>query len=343
MLETDLFAIQTWLPKRDYHKIVIITDHTVKKYYGLTLEQTLKKAGYTCLLIAFPAGEASKNEQTKHKIEQRMFQNKCGKDTLIIALGGGVVGDLAGFIAATYLRGIDYIQIPTTVLAMVDSSIGGKTGINTAYGKNLLGVIYHPLEMIIDFNLLKTLPKKHRINGLIEAIKLFLTNDAVSFQNIITQLPAILSGENHDFILKAARMKKQMTQRDEKELNERLVLNFGHTVGHALEKLSDYSLLHGFAVGYGILVEAKLSHQLGILDADSLHLIKALFAKLNIHDTYLQQFAPKDIIKCMQYDKKTRANQIQIILLQTIGQVFIKNNGYMHPIDHKLIQQVIQR
>jgi len=341
MLETNLFAIQRWLPKRNYHKIVIITDLTVKKYYGLSLEKTLKKAGYTCLLIAFPPGEASKNEQTKHTIEQRMFQKKCGKDTLIIALGGGVVGDLAGFIAATYLRGIDYIQIPTTVLAMVDSSIGGKTGVNTSYGKNLLGVIYHPLEIIIDFNVLKTLPKDHRINGLIEAIKICLTHDAVRLQNLIAQLPAILCGENNDFILTAAQMKQQITQRDEKEQNERLVLNFGHTVGHALEKLSDYTLLHGFAIGYGILVEAKISHQLGILDADSLQMIKALFANLNIHDTFLQQFKPKDIIKNMLYDKKIRSNKIQIILLQSIGQVYTRHNHYMHPIDHKLIQQAI--
>ena len=163
-----------FLKKKSFYKIVIITDHTVKNLYGLYLQKILKQSNYDCFLFSFPAGEKYKTHQTKQKIENTMLRYQCDKNTFIISLGGGVVGDLAGFIAATYLRGVDYIQIPTTLLAMVDSSIGGKTGINTIYGKNLIGAIYQPMGVVIDINFLKSLSEKNRINGLIEAIKIFL-------------------------------------------------------------------------------------------------------------------------------------------------------------------------
>src|SRR5476651_340209 len=161
--------------------MVIITDNTVKKLYGLNLQKCLKKAGHHCLLLSFPAGEKFKNNKTKQTIEDAMLQHRCDRDTLILALGGGVVGDLAGYIAATYMRGVSYIQIPTTLLAMVDSSVGGKTGINTSQGKNLIGSFWQPILVVADLQCLMTLPDVQIINRLIEAIKIFLTNDVNYF------------------------------------------------------------------------------------------------------------------------------------------------------------------
>ena len=162
-------------------EIVIITDHTVKKLYGRLLAHSLKQAGWQVLLLSIPPGEHSKNFEVKQSLENKMLRQGYGRQTVCLALGGGVVGDLAGFIAATYMRGISLIQIPTSLLAMIDSSVGGKTAINTEYGKNLIGAFWQPVSVVADVHCLRTLPKKHLINGLIEAIKMFLTHDRRSF------------------------------------------------------------------------------------------------------------------------------------------------------------------
>jgi len=171
-----------WLPgDLNFSAIVIITDHTVKKLYGGDLANRLIKQGYKVLLLSFPPGEKSKSNVVKQKLEKKMFMNHCDRNTLCLALGGGVVGDLAGFVAATYMRGIAYAQIPTSLLAIVDSSIGGKTGIDTDDGKNLVGAFWQPKAVVIDLSCLKTLSHRHLVNGLVEIIKMFLTSDKQDF------------------------------------------------------------------------------------------------------------------------------------------------------------------
>jgi 3-dehydroquinate synthase len=342
----QLYDVATWLPiVTTYHQVVIITDHTVKKHYGLGLQKHLHKKKLNTILLSFPAGEKNKNYQTKQKIENAMLQQRCGKDTLILALGGGVVGDIAGFVAATYMRGIAYIQIPTTLLAMVDSSVGGKTGINTRHGKNLIGSIYQPISVIADTTLLQSLSKKQRINGLIEAIKMFLTHDAKSFCFAETHLSKIVDGDNElltDIVARAVTIKATVVKKDERELNERNILNFGHTIGHALEKLSNYRLLHGYAIAYGILVESTISHMLGLLSADQLLIIKNLLTRLGIKGSDLKKYDLTQLIQTTKRDKKVRSGSVNYALLQEIGMAHIANNQYVHPVNDNIVRQALK-
>jgi 3-dehydroquinate synthase len=342
IINAPILDLHAWLPETHNQEIVIITDHKVKQLYALLLQNALQNRGYNCLLLSFPAGEKYKNHKTKQMLETTMLQHSCRRDCLILALGGGVVGDVAGFIAATYHRGVAYIQIPTTLLAMVDSSIGGKTGINTPQGKNLIGAIYQPKRVIIDLHMLQSLPKKQLINGLIEAVKIFLTHDATSFQHCIDHLANILKKDPvilNQIITQAIKIKADIVRRDETEQAERALLNFGHTIGHALEKISHYRLLHGYAVAYGILVEATISMQLGLLTKSELLILKNFFKKIGIHGKDLQQYDIHAIINAMQADKKIRAGQVRFALLSAIGHAYYKNNHYLHPVDE---QQVIQ-
>jgi 3-dehydroquinate synthase len=333
-----------WLPKKfaDYD-LVIITDHLVKKYYGKALADALKKADRKVLLLTFPAGESSKNQKVKTQLEEHMLRKKCGRNTLCLALGGGVVTDLAGFIAATYMRGIPVIQIPTSLLAMVDSSIGGKTAINTDYGKNLLGAFWQPQAVIVDVDCLRSLPRQHLINGLIEAAKMFLTHDRRSFRYLQKRLKDCLSGDEkmlRTIIKRAIAIKKKIVAQDEREQHGlRQTLNFGHTIGHALEKLSDYQMLHGYAVAYGILVEAKIAELKGLLASADYAEIAALFAAMDIFPQDLDRTMIKKIRHAIKYDKKNRAGESRYVLLKTIGQVYSRSRAWVHPISDPLLIQ----
>ena len=342
LLGDNLFDVMAWLPQMAVNQIVIITDHIVKKHYGLRLHESLQQSGYASLLLSFPAGERSKNDKTKRRLENAMLEHRCDRATLIIALGGGVVGDMAGFIAATYLRGVSYLQIPTTLLAMVDSSVGGKTGINTPYGKNLVGAIYQPMGVLVDVNCLNTLSKKHRINGLIEAIKVFLTHDAASFRHTVLYLSQMLQGDLallQDLVMRAIKIKAGVVSRDEKERGERSVLNFGHTIGHALEKISHYRVLHGHAVAYGILVEATIAHLLGLLEQQALNDIKICMAQLGFHGKDLRSYDVAQLIDVTKGDKKNQAGQVRYVLLQDIGRVQLTDGAYVHVVTDTLVRQ----
>lgn len=335
-----------WLSKNKMSQIAIITDHQVKKFYGGFLQKSLKKLSIPISLFSFPAGEKYKNHHTWQKIIDRMEKANCDRDTFIISVGGGVVGDLAGFVAATYMRGIAYAQIPTTMLAMVDSSIGGKTGINTAHGKNRIGNIYQPQCIVTDIMWLETLSEKHLINGLIEAIKMFATHDENSFQYISLNLTKILNGDKDrlkEIVTRAANIKKAIVLRDEKERGERLVLNFGHTIGHALETLSEYRLLHGYAVALGMLVEAKISNMLGILNQEQLNLLTHLLGRLGFYGDGLKKFNLSALIKLTKKDKKARFQAVNYILLKKIGHVYQLKDSYAHPVTDKIVRQAFNQ
>ena len=338
---------ERWLPiQSSGGEIVIITDHTVKKLYAQTLARSLKQLGWRVLLLAFPAGEASKNQRTKNRLETQMLRHGCGRHTLCVALGGGVAGDIGGFIAATYMRGIPLIQLPTSLLAMVDSSVGGKTAINTAYGKNLIGAFWQPQAVIADIHCLRTLPKLHLINGLIEAIKMFLTHDRKSFQYLQKHLAGCLSGDEkilQTVIKRAVTIKAAVVAADEREhLGMRMTLNFGHTIGHALEKISGYKILHGYAVAYGILVEAKIAELLGILAPADYMAIATLLAKLAIFPQELSHYSHKKIIQATKYDKKIQSGKVRYVLLKNIGQVYSKPQTFTHPISDELVTCALQ-
>lgn len=340
-IKDNLFANICALIPKNISTLIIITDDNVENFYAATIENNLKKDGYETLLLSFVAGEKSKNIHTKSKLEEQMFEHGCDRDSLILALGGGVVGDMAGFIAATYMRGIRYIQAPTTLLAMLDSSVGGKTGIDTPQGKNLIGAFWHPTVVISDIDCLKTLPQKQIINGLIEAFKMFLTNDADSLNDLDNNLQLILNVDAKlltKLVQNAVTIKKDIVQNDEKERGQRAVLNFGHTIGHALEKLSDYKLLHGYAVALGILVEAKIAESMGLLQAKDYLFIKNFLSKLNIRSSELKDFDVDEVILCTQSDKKKLAGRVRYVLINGLGSVYTMGNQFAHPVSDEMVK-----
>ena len=334
---------EEWLPQ-DSHtkKLVIITDDNINPIYGKKLAHTLNN--YKPLLLSFLPGEKSKNYQTKQLLEEQMMEHHCNRDTLILSLGGGVVGDLAGFIASTYMRGIPYIQIPTTLLAMVDSSVGGKTGINSDQGKNLIGAFWQPSCVVADLHCLMTLSPVHIINGLIEAIKVFMTNDLDHLNYVINHVNDI---QHKDIsILKkiveeAIKIKVDVVSQDERESGQRMVLNFGHTIGHALEKVTDYKMLHGYAVALGILVEAKISQLSGFLSSEEYHIIRSLFLKLNILGSQLKNMNFNDIILATKSDKKTKSGNVRYILLKKLGEVYKDNTVFAHPVSDEMVNNAL--
>ncbi len=334
---------EEWLPHDSHTKrLVIITDDNISHIYGEKLSNTLSK--YKPLVLSFLPGERSKNYQTKQLLEEQMIQHHCNRDTLILSLGGGVVGDLAGFIASTYMRGIPYIQIPTTLLAMVDSSVGGKTGINTNQGKNLIGSFWQPSCVVADLNCLMTLSQVHIINGLIEAIKVFMTNDVDHLNYVIDHINDIQHKNISilkNIVEQAIKIKVDIVSQDERENSQRMILNFGHTIGHALEKITDYTMLHGYAVALGILVEAKISQSMGFLSSEEYHIIQSLFLRLNISGSQLKNMNFDDIVQATKSDKKTKSNNVRYILLKKLGQVCKDNNIFAHPVSDEMVNNAL--
>ncbi len=341
-IKAGLLSNISWIPK-EYKKIVIITDNLVKKMYGIQLKQLLQKKSYEVMIFSFAAGEKSKNIHTFTKIINSMLKCHCGRDTLILALGGGVVGDMSGFISAVYMRGIPYVQIPTTLLAMVDSSVGGKTAIDMIQGKNLIGAFWQPKSVIIDTSCLETLPKKHLINGLIEALKMFLIYDKVNFYFLQKNTEDILNFNKNKLqkiIYQALIIKTSIVSQDEKDNHIRMILNFGHTIGHALEKVSQYKILHGYAVAYGILIEAKISEILKILPKKQFFIIQSIIQRLGFNGGDLKKLNIKEIIKNSKIDKKVHSGKVNYVLIKNIGEVYIDaNNHYVHPVLDNIVEK----
>ncbi len=336
-----------FLQKQDsISNVVIITDSTVEKLYGESLLSDLKDNLQSSIfnLLSFPAGEQYKMQETVTKLQNQMFKLKCGRDTMVIALGGGVAGDVVGFVAATYMRGIPYIQVPTTMLAMVDSSVGGKTGIDNEFGKNLIGAFCQPEAVFVDVEVLRTLQQEHIVSGLVEATKMFLTHDKKCFEYVkdnyedIVALDAI---KVKKVITRAVEIKSAVVMQDEKESGERSILNLGHTIGHAMEKLSNYEMLHGYAVGLGVLVEAKIAVLIGKLsEKDYLTIEELLCRMVNKKDIF--EFDAKQVLKETQLDKKTKDGETKFVLLRGVG-IFCKKDGeYVHSVEEKHVLQALK-
>lgn len=321
--------------------IAIITDTHTRRLYGVPLLRVLQRLVPRTYLFAFPAGEKNKNQTTKTMLEHALLAKRCGRDTLIIALGGGVVGDMAGFIAATYCRGVPYIHIPTTLLAMVDSSIGGKTAIDTPYGKNMIGAFWQPQKVIIDIEYLRTLPRPQIISGLLEAVKLFITSGPSMLPVVSRFLDKANDRDLLAIITRAVQLKSRIVQHDTTEKGERMILNFGHTVGHALEHASAYRLSHGICVGMGILVESKVSELLGVLSHREYERIHDSMQRFDLPIDALTRFSPRALIATMHNDKKNRGGAIQCVLLQTMGKIYTKKRVFAHPVSDAIVTKAI--
>lgn len=315
--------------KSSSNSYAIIIDSNVAKIYGKKILKKFLDEGLHTHLISFPAGEKHKSRKTKERIENQMLKLGFGRDTCIIALGGGVVGDLAGFVAATYMRGIPYIQVPTTLLAMVDSAIGGKVAVDTTQAKNAIGAFYQPKKVIIDMNFLKTLPKNELVNGMAEVIKHALINNKNFFHFLEKNMDKILNGDFDALksaIKRSCEIKAFIVAQDEKEKGLRRILNYGHTIGHAIESALNYKMSHGHAVAIGMSYAAKLSAKLGFLHEGSVIRQNNLLEYIGMpHRLSHHKLNPKKILERIQYDKKILNGKINFILLKSIGDAFISD------------------
>ncbi|MEK6809291.1 MAG: 3-dehydroquinate synthase, partial [Nanoarchaeota archaeon] len=302
-------------------RIAVITDSTVKKLYLSVLEKMLPDF----LTISIPCGEESKTREMKAQIEDTLLEHHFGKDTLLIAFGGGVVGDLTGFVASTYFRGIPFIQVPTTLLSMVDASIGGKTGINTEHGKNLIGTFYQPEAVIINADFISTLPEEEFLNGLAEIVKMACILDQDLFKAIEKNKEEIVKRKPSailPLIKRSIELKKDIIEQDELESGLRQILNFGHTIGHALEKASHYHLKHGFAVSMGMAAESRLAVETGILPQEEAERIIQLLKDLALpSEIPLNMASEQQLWEAMKNDKKNRSQEIHCVFLEKIGKI----------------------
>lgn len=293
----------------------IITDDTVDMLYSAKVMCALRDGGYQVCKFVFPHGEASKNLSVVHDVYSFLCEHQITRTDVIIALGGGVVGDLAGFAAATYLRGIDFIQIPTTFLAMIDSSVGGKTGVDIPQGKNLIGAFWQPVLVVCDPLTLTTLPAETYADGIAEAVKYGAILDEKLFG--ILENNRLEQYQDH-VICRCIELKKQVVEQDERDQGQRQCLNFGHTFGHAIEKYSNFSLSHGKGVAIGMVMMAKACENAGITPAGtSVRLIRCL-NNYHLPCTYP---IPLDILceNCMG-DKKRSGSKITLCVLKRIGE-----------------------
>ena len=306
-------------------KIAVITDNIVDKLYYETIELSLKENGFALSKFVFPAGEASKSSETLNEIYTFLCENNITRSDCIIALGGGVVGDLTGFAAATYLRGIDFIQVPTTLLSQVDSSIGGKTGVDFMQYKNMVGAFYQPKLVYMNLSVLQSLPSRQIISGMGEIIKHGLIKDAAYYEWLMAHHDAILALEPavmEEMIARSCEIKREVVEHDPTEKGERALLNFGHTIGHAIEKLCGFSLYHGECVGLGILAAAYLSKKQGNLTEEQLAGIRQCLSAFGFQ-TQIDGISTDAVLSATKSDKKMVGNQVKFILLHTIGDAYI--------------------
>ncbi|TFW70193.1 3-dehydroquinate synthase [Methylotenera oryzisoli] len=317
------------LPHLKRKHVAIVTNTTVAPLYLETLSNALQSAGVKVIPIILPDGEAYKNSETLNLIYDALLQNRCERSTTLIALGGGVIGDLTGYAAATYLRGVPFIQIPTTLLSQVDSSVGGKTGINHPLGKNMIGAFYQPQLVLADIDTLQTLPAREFSAGMAEVIKYGLIRDAEFFDWLevhIEQLMALDEQAITEAIYRSCKNKADVVARDEHETGERALLNLGHTFGHAIENAMGYGVwLHGEAVGAGTMMAADLSQRMGWLTDTEVVRIRQLLtaAKLPLDAPKL---GAEKYLNLMQLDKKVADGKIRLVLQQAIGKSVITSD-----------------
>jgi len=304
-------------------KVAVVTNPTVAQLYLDSLDEALRQAGFEVAPILVPDGEEHKNLKSLAAIYDRLIAERLERKACIVALGGGVIGDLAGFAAATYLRGVPYVQVPTTLLAQVDSSVGGKTAVNHDDGKNLIGAFYQPKLVLIDIAVLRTLPRRELIAGLAEVIKYGIIEDAALFSMLEQSIDKII-GLNQEMLTRiiaaSCSIKARVVEADEREDDYRAVLNFGHTIGHALEAATGYrKFLHGEAVGVGMVKAAALSVNQRFCDAASLKRVMALIQKAGLPVEIPPEVAPQSLIQAMEIDKKVAGGKIKFIMCEGIG------------------------
>lgn len=322
-------------------KLVIITDPAVKSLYGSTLKQSLASNGFKVLILEVPEGEEQKSLETAGRLYHELTDFHAERMTPILALGGGVIGDLSGFVAATYLRGVPLVQIPTTLLAQVDSSIGGKVAVNYGLLKNRIGAFYQPGLVISDITTLKTLRAEELSDGLAEVIKYGVIQDEEFFTYLEQNLDRIKALDDQaleTIVFRSAKIKAEVVEKDERDFGLRNILNYGHTVGHAIESVSDFTVSHGRAVAMGMLVAARIANKMDILEQREVTRLKSLINRAGL-PTEIPRLQVKKLIQAMTHDKKILQGKIRFILPKSIGNVFISDEVSPSLVEQSLTNQ----
>ena len=307
-------------------RVVIVTHPSINSLYGEEVAESFIAQGWTTNIIQIPEGESSKNLGQAEILYDQLLELNCDRKSVLVALGGGVIGDLVGFVAATYQRGIPFIQVPTTLLSQVDSSVGGKTAVNHPKGKNMIGAFYQPRLVLADLETLRTLSQKEYRAGLAEIVKYGVIADARLFEFLETNYKKIL---NLDFeclshiIETSCSIKARVVEKDERESHYRMILNFGHTFGHAIESLTEYSqFIHGEAVSMGMVSAAELSLSMGKCSEEVPKRLNALLKKFAL-PVDMPEFDSSDVLESLYHDKKTMDHKIKFILVNEIGSIEI--------------------
>ena len=313
------------------HRYAIVSDENVARHYLTPVRDTLTRhtagaAADSVHTVVIPAGEQHKTREQWGAITDAFLARGCGRDTTVIALGGGVIGDLAGFVAATYMRGIPVVQVPTTLLAMVDASVGGKTAVDTPAGKNTVGAFHPPALVLIDPATLASLPPRELRAGFAEVIKHAVIADASEIDAVVSLVPALLAGSAsgralESLIERSVRIKATMVAADEREHGLRKVLNFGHTIGHGVEAGSDYSLLHGEAVAIGMVGEARLAERVGIAEPGTASAIERAVTSIGLPSAMPSGVNADRVFALMASDKKRRRGMLEYSLPKRVGEM----------------------
>jgi 3-dehydroquinate synthase len=322
-------------------RCAVITDTRVAKLYARAAEQSLRAAGFDPVIVIVPAGETAKSLKNVGACYDRLAAHRLERKSFVVALGGGVVGDLAGFVAATYLRGVPFVQVPTTLLAQVDSSVGGKTGVNLRAGKNLVGAFYQPRLVLCDLDALKSLPEREFRAGLAEVIKYGIIHDAELFARLERDLPKLLKLDPRtlgEVVARCCEIKAEVVGQDETESGLRAILNFGHTVGHALEAISRYGkYLHGEAISIGQVAAAELSSALSGLPTADAERIADLFRRAGLPTSVrLNARQLTALLGAMRLDKKVSGGETKFVLARRLGEVV-----WGQSVPEEMVRQVV--
>jgi 3-dehydroquinate synthase len=328
------------------HRYALITDSNVERFYAEKVARQFDDGTITVLTV--PAGETNKTREVWARLTDQMLAAGHGRDSAVIALGGGVVGDLAGFVAATFMRGVPVVQIPTTLVGMVDASIGGKTGVDTPAGKNLVGAFHAPAAVFIDAQTLVTLPLRELRAGIAEIVKHGVIADEAYLRQVASTLPKVLSakgGQASDsmlaLIVPSVEIKADIVSRDEREGGLRKTLNFGHTIGHAVELVSGYSLLHGEAVAIGMALEGRLAENIGVAKAGTAATISRTLAAAGLPTELPDGMDRKRLVDAMRTDKKGLSGKTRFALPLRIGAMAGAETGWTVPVSDNQLREVL--
>jgi len=319
-------------------RLVIIADSTVKNIFGATLSMALETDGFQVSVLKMPPGEEQKSLENAGRLYQELTAIRAERAMPILALGGGVIGDLAGFVAATYQRGVPLVQLPTTLLAQVDSSVGGKVAVDHGQLKNMIGAFYQPAMVIADTSTLKSLPGEELVNGLAEVIKSAAIRDGRFFSFLEENMEKIKSLDEdilEETVYQSVKIKAEVVVEDELDMGLRHILNYGHTIGHAIESVSDFKIKHGRAVAVGMVAAARIATKLGMLGEDEVKRLQKLIARAGL-PAEMPDLNVAEVMQAMQHDKKVRAGKTRFVLLKSIGNAVVADD-----VSSSLIEEVL--